>query len=224
MMISTDNRPCLFIVEDDDHARESIEDIVKSLPIPYRSFTSAESLLAEYNSSWHGGLVIDYHLRGMDGLELQRKLVDLGCRMPAILISGDIDVRAAVKAMNQGALTVLEKPYDLDQLTDSIQRAMALDSHHRKEQTAREKLERQLSQLTLRERQAMELLAECTPRKTIARQLGVSHRTAERLCAKVYEKTETDSPVALSRFLAASRSLSDDTSVLPSDTSHSDHS
>jgi FixJ family two-component response regulator len=211
MMISSDAKPCLFVVDDDDHARESIDDLVKSLQIPCRSFTSAESLLAEYNSSWHGGLLIDYHLRGMDGLELQQKLVDLGCRMPVILISGDIDVRSAVKAMNQGALTVLEKPYDLDQLLDAIRHALALDSHHREEQAAREKLERQLSQLTLRERQVMELLAECTPRKTIARQLGMSHRTAERLCAKVYEKTETDSPVALSRFLAASRNLNDGT-------------
>jgi FixJ family two-component response regulator len=216
MMASVDNSPRLYIVDDDEDACKSIEAIAKSVAISSRSFTSAELLLASYDKSWQGVLVIDYCLTGMNGLELQQSLLDRGCCLPVILISGYIGVRSAVQAMKLGALTVLEKPFNPDELIETIQIAMALDCRRRNERAAWERLELQLSRLTPRERQVMELLAECTPRKMIARQLGVSHRTAERLCARVYEKTGVDSPVALSRILAASRQSSKELPRYPS--------
>jgi FixJ family two-component response regulator len=159
------------------------------------------------DGSWRGCLLLDLRLGGMNGLELQRALRSLGCRIPVILISAHADIRSVVLAMNQGAITVLEKPYETDELTGAIRRAMDIDERQRQDEAAQEALKRQLSQLTARERRVMDLLAEGKPRKAIVCRLGVSLRTVERLCARVYEKTATDNPADLARLLIQVRDM-----------------
>jgi len=203
-------QPCVFVVDDDRSARESIEILVRSLNLPCRSFPSAERLLAAYDRDWQGCLLLDVRLPGMSGFDLLRDLTNRRCRLPVIVISAQIDVRSAVQAMVDGAMTVIEKPYPRDELTSAIQRALALDAERRAESANREQMEQRVAQLTPVERDVMELLSECTPRKTIARRLGVSQRTAERMCARVYQKTETESPVGLARLLLQVRRAGQD--------------
>lgn len=200
------NEPCLYAVDDDPETRRSIEILALSLRLPCQTFATAEQLLDAYDISWCGCLLIDLRLgNGMTGLELQKRLAAEGCRLPLILISAYVDVRSAVRAMHGGALTVLEKPYQNNELTDAIHLALKINAERREVDAKRDAVRDRIARLTEREQHVMEMLVGGIPRKTMARQLGCSMRTAARLCANVYEKMEMDTAAGLSQLVSVLR-------------------
>ncbi len=117
--------PVLFVVDDDPEARAGVAALATSMGIPCRTFASAEDFLGAYTHKWTGCALVDLRLGGMSGLELQARLAEDGSTLPVILISAHVDFVAAARAMNHGAVTVLEKPYQADDLADAIREAMA---------------------------------------------------------------------------------------------------
>ena len=99
----------------------------KLLGHPVWAFASAAEFLAAYDREQPGCLVLDVRMPGMTGLELQRRLADDGVNIPAVMISGHADVRIAVEAMMLGAVTLLEKPFRLDELLAHVRRALEKD-------------------------------------------------------------------------------------------------
>jgi len=117
--------PVLFVVDDDPEARAGVAALATSMGIRCRTFASAEDFLGDYTQKWIGCALVDLRLGGMNGLELQAKLAEGGSTLPVILISAHVDFVAAARAMSHGAITVLEKPYQADELADAIREAMA---------------------------------------------------------------------------------------------------
>ncbi len=181
--------------------------LASSLSIPCEQFASSEEFLERLAPTRPGCLLLDYRLDGTNGLDLQEELLRRGNTMPVILISAYADVSMAVRAMQNGALTVLEKPYRDDQLVEVIRRGLEMDSTSRQAVARRNLTEQRLNSLDDREREFMELMVTGTPNKNIARILSVSHRTADRIRATIYEKMGVESAAEVASLVAEVRAV-----------------
>ena len=114
----------LYAVDDNPSSRCHVAAVARSLGLPCQTYASAEELLDAYDSSWCGCLLIDLHLPGIDGLQLQQRLVTLGCVLPVIFVTGAADLFRAVRAMENGALMVLQEPCRAETLAAAIQKAL----------------------------------------------------------------------------------------------------
>jgi signal transduction histidine kinase len=114
----------LFVIDDDSASRAAVAALAASMKIKCEPFASAEEFLERYDSSLTGCALIDWHLGGMDGLQLQERLRALHSTLSVILVSADVNVPMAVRAMSNGALGVVEKPCDADGLGDLVHKAM----------------------------------------------------------------------------------------------------
>jgi signal transduction histidine kinase len=113
----------LFVVDDDTASRNAVAALAASMKMRCELFGSAEEFLDRYDPSWTGCALIDWHLKGMDGLQLQERLRALSSSLGVVMVSAYADVPMAVYAMKNGALGVLEKPYQCDDLADLLHEA-----------------------------------------------------------------------------------------------------
>jgi len=145
---------------------------------------------------------VGLHLRGTSGLELQERLARLGSKLPVVFLSGFADVPGVVRAMQQGAVTVLEKPCTVGRLLEGIRAALAQSAKNEAAGGARADVQARLDCLSERESLALEQIVAGSPNKTIARNLGVSRRTMDRIRASVFKKLGVSSAVQAARLVA----------------------
>jgi FixJ family two-component response regulator len=150
--------PTVFVVEDEPETRDSFVALISSMGLAVETFASGEDFLQGAEEGRQGCAVVDFCLAGMDGIELHRRLVAAGCKLPVILISAHLTVRAAVGALEQAVFRVLEKPYHDDELASAIQDAIAHDRTRRKQKLYRLDLEHRLESLAGRERRTLDLI------------------------------------------------------------------
>jgi two-component system, LuxR family, response regulator FixJ len=122
----TMSRGTLFVIDDDPKARKAVAALASSMRIACESFASAEEFLDRYDPSLTGCALVDYCLEGMDGLQLQERLQAMNSGLAVVLISAYADASLEVRAMNSGALAVIEKPYKNDDLADTVRSALDL--------------------------------------------------------------------------------------------------
>jgi FixJ family two-component response regulator len=202
--MNTDNKT-LFVVDDDPDACRSAAALASSMGIDCQAFSSAESFLESHDPSRPGCVLIDLRLGGMSGFDLQEQLAARGSTLPVIVISAYADVPATVRLMRKGALTVLEKPYQADELAEAIRLAFEVDDRGRETRARHRQAQRCIGKLSPRERDAMELIVAGKPNRWIARHLGVSPRTVDRLRAAVFRKMEVETAVELARIVGELR-------------------
>jgi len=195
--------PRIFIVEDDDAVRESLQLVLESLGHTVSAFASAGDFLATFNTDLAGCLVLDIRMPGMNGMELQRKLNDNNSMLPIIFVTGHGDVPMAVEAMQQGAFDFIQKPYREQQLLEKIERALALDKENRESLHQRQAILAHLQELTPREMDVLLLMVEGKANKVIAADLDISQRTVEIHRARVMEKLRANSLAHLVRMVLA---------------------
>src|SRR5438270_10642508 len=111
---------CVYIVDDDEAVRDSLLVLLESKAYAVRSFGSAPEFLTAAPSLPVGCLVADIRMPEMDGLELQRHLIDRSLQFPLIVITGHGDVPLAVRAMKAGAVDFIEKPFAAEVMLDSV--------------------------------------------------------------------------------------------------------
>jgi FixJ family two-component response regulator len=202
--------PTVYVVDDDPAARDSVAAMVSSKGLAVATFESAEEFLASYNRSHSGCLVADLRMDGMDGLQLQQRLIEKGIGLPVILISAFASVPTAVIAMNQGAVTFLEKPCGNHELWTNIRKAIDRDRQQRSEQAARDDVARRLVTLTQPERDVLECLRRGLMNKVIASKLDIGLRTVELRRANIMKKMEADSLANLLKTVMSSEPDQDD--------------
>ena len=194
------NALTVFIVDDDAAVRDALG---LSLGVRgYRTaiFADAESFLLAYRADWRGCILIDIRMPGLDGLTLQRRLLELGSKLPVIIMTGHGDVGSAREAFKSRAIDFLEKPLDHAKLIAAIDEALA------RNETAEQKVEREhafttlLATLTPREREVMELIVTGRHNREIADEMGISTRTVEVHKARVMQKLKVDSIAQLVRM------------------------
>jgi FixJ family two-component response regulator len=206
----TSQEPTVYIVDDDQGARESLSALVRSMGTRSETFASGEDFLANFDPGRPGCLVTDLRMLGMSGIELQEKLVVDGISLPVILITAHAETPLTVRAVKQGAVTVLEKPCRDYELVDAIRAAIAqdLEARSKSKQTACQRdFKERLASLTDDEQRVLELMVEGVANKVIARRVFVSIRTVESRRQRIFEKTQTGSLAELIRMVVETKSL-----------------
>ena len=191
----------VFVVDDDPAVRESVSALVSSAGLKVQVFSSAEAFLQDYQSDQPGCLVTDLRMLGMSGLDLLEKLQQSESPIPAILISAYADVPAAVRAMEAGAVTLLEKPCRQDQLMQAIQKALERDAAQRQVRSRKQEIKQRLATLTQEEYEVMQRMVAGKLNKVVANELLISLRTVETRRHKVLEKMQADSLAELVRMV-----------------------
>ncbi len=192
----------VFIVDDEADVREAVQLLIASAGLPAETYASAEAFLDAYQPDTPGCLVLDVRMPGMDGMVAQQTLRERGIDLPIIFISGHGDIPMAVRAVQEGALDFLEKPFNDDALLDCINRGLEQDRHSRAEAAERAEVEACLKTLTPREREVMDKLVEGKVNKIIARELDASTRTVEIHRARVLQKMAVANAAQLVRRVA----------------------
>lgn len=185
--------PTVFIVDDDEAVRDTLRQVVASLNIRVKTFAAPQLYLDAFDPSQPGCLVLDVRMPGMSGLELHETLISRGSTLPVIIITGYGEVSAAVRAMQQGAVDFLEKPFHNQTLIDLIQRCIQRDARDRQVEAARCEVSKKLSNLTPREREVLDLVVSGKSNKETARCLDISPKTVEVHRGRVMEKMEATS-------------------------------
>jgi len=198
----------VYVVDDDQAMRESLEFLLESLSLQVRSFSSAQDFLARYEpSACAACLLLDVRMPGMNGLDLQALLREKQIDLPVIIITAYADVPMAVRAMHQGAVDFLEKPFNEQQLLSCIETALARDSELQRTREQTQAVQDRLARLTPREREVMLLVVRGLLNKQIASELDLSMKTVEQHRARVMEKMEVGSLAALVRMAIAAELL-----------------
>jgi len=190
----------VFIVDDDAAVRDALG---LSLGVRgYRTaiFADAESFLQAYRTDWRGCILIDIRMPGMDGLALQKRLLELGCTLPVIVMTGHGDVGSAREAFKSRALDFLEKPLDQSKLIAAIDEALLRSETFQQEAETEHAFAALLATLTPREREVMEMIVAGRHNRDIADEMGISARTVEVHKARVMQKLKVDSIAQLVRL------------------------
>jgi FixJ family two-component response regulator len=178
----------VYVVDDDEAVRDSLQWLLEGRDYRVRCFDSAESFLTRYDPREVACLIVDIRMGGMTGLELQTRLIETHSPLPIVFITGHGDVPMAVDTMKKGAMDFIQKPFNEDQLVPLVERMLdhAKDSFALHQNAAsRVAL---MARLTLREAQVLERIVAGRLNKQIADDLGISIKTVEAHRANIMEK------------------------------------
>lgn len=193
--------PLAHVVDDDESMRTLWQWLMESRGIAARTYATAAAFLEAYRDEGTACLVLDLQLPDMSGLDLQRRLGELGVDIPVVFVTGHGDVPAAVSALKGGAVDFIEKPFDYRLAVRTVERAFDRDRENRERRARQAALDARLALLTEREREVMARVVEGRPNKAIAQDLDISVKTVEVHRAKVMEKIGADSVAELVQLM-----------------------
>ncbi len=205
----TEIQQTVYVVEDDEAVRDSLELLLKSDGKQVKPYPSATDFLGDYSEEMAGCIVLDIRMPGMDGMELQKKLNARHCLLPIIFVTGHGDVPLAVDAMKEGAVDFIQKPYREEALLEKIDAALEQDREQRKTLSERQEIVRKIRTLTPRETEIMERMIGGQANKVIAIELDISQRTVEIHRSRVMHKMGTHSLAHLVRMVLSVKDLID---------------
>ena len=197
-MASAESAGLVFIVDDDPAVGIALQRLLDSVGLRSEAFVRADEFLSRMPCNVPSCLIADVRMPRMSGLELQKALHG-ELEMPVIILSAHLDVRQAVRAMRGGAVTVIAKPFNDQDLLDAVQTALDQDAERRQQKRDRAQLAERYDTLTARQREVMALVVTGLTNKEIAARLGTSEKTIKIHRARVMQKMKAESLVALVR-------------------------
>ena len=175
------NKITIFLIEDDTSQIKSIESLLEFKGFVFQSFKNAMDFLTLSDISRPAVLVSDMRLPDLNGVELYKALTDRGEDIPIIFISGESSIQQSIDAMKQGAIEFLVKPFDINDLTNAIEKATRLE--HK-----RVNLKTLLKNLSPREKQVFDLLIQGLNNSELMKKINVSLPTAKQYKSEVMRK------------------------------------
>ena len=201
--------PVVHVIDDDDAARDSLTFLLRSAQIEVRSYETAPAFLATAKTVATGCIITDVRMPEMTGIELLRRLREMGADIPVIVITGHGDIPLAVEAMKYGAADFFEKPYDDEALLAAVRAALNRQEGAAQKAAELTALNERLATLSNRERQVLEGLVAGKPNKIIAFDYDISPRTVEIYRANVMTKMHAASLSELVRMALIAGILDD---------------
>src|SRR5277367_4857893 len=190
----------VFVIDDDPSMRAALEDLITSVRLDVRLFTSPQEFLHSNPQDVLGCLVLDVRLPGLSGLTFQKELAKAGIALPVIFITGHGDIPMSVRAMKAGAVEFLTKPFHEQDLLDAIYAGIERDRARRRVALIAIGLRERYAALTEREREIMALVVIGRPNKQIAAELNLSEMTVKVHRGQVMRKMKAASLPALVRM------------------------
>ena len=190
----------VYVVEDDDALRDSLCWLIESAGYSVAAYSSAESFLAYLEPEGGDCLVLDVRMPGMNGIELQERLIRNRRHIPIIFITGHGDVPMAVSAIKRGAYDFIEKPFQDQDLLSRIETVMKADPRALADRERQHVVATRLSMLSQREREVMERVVDGKSNKCIAKELGITVKTVEAHRARMMGKLDVGSVAELVRL------------------------
>jgi two-component system response regulator FixJ len=185
--------PIIYVIDDDDAVRQSLEFLLRTAGIETRGFESGKAFLEVLPQIRSGCILTDVRMPNITGIDLLRHVKEFNPDLPVIVITGHGDISLAVDAMKLGAVDFLEKPFDDDQLLAAVHSALSQDADTGKRKAELTGIHDKLAALSNRERQVLEGLVAGNANKTIAFDLGISPRTVEIYRANLMTKMAANS-------------------------------
>jgi RNA polymerase sigma factor (sigma-70 family) len=195
--------PTVFVVDDDSSTRELLSWLMRREGLAAELFPDASSFLERYAPDRPGCLVLDLNLPGMDGLDLQHYLKRSGVTLPVIFLSGGADVPKAVRAVKEGAIDFIEKPFDYKRVVALVRECIERDARSRSGLQHRRRCAERLAQLSQREREVLDLVVAGRINREIAEILDISVKTVEAHRSRLMEKLEVSSVAELVQAVVA---------------------
>lgn len=182
------NENTVFIVDDDPGVRDALGLLLSLHGYRTAFFADADAFLRALNDGLRGCILLDIRMPGMDGLTLQKTLLERGCALPVLVITGHGDVDSARAAFRLQAVDFLEKPLQEEQLVSAIEEAFARQAVDHQDTHAQADYVQREASLTPREREVMLLVVAGRHNREIAVDLGISTRTVEVHKGRMMEK------------------------------------
>ena len=192
----------VFLVDDDPAVIRSLGRVLREDGWEVETFDSAEAFLARSSPERYGCLVLDVSMRGIDGLELQRRLRETGQSLPIVFLTGSGDIPMSVRAVKAGAADFLSKPVTSAALIHAVRTAVEQDAANRQLHGERAELERRLATLTPREREVLVAVAKGRLNKQIAGDLGIVEQTVKFHRARIMERMQARTAAELMHIAA----------------------
>jgi two-component system, LuxR family, response regulator FixJ len=183
----------IYLVGQDVAFSESLAQAECAWNVRIERFDDAETFLHKQASLPLGCIITEQDLPGMTGLEFQQKLKSQHSTTPIIFLSQIHSLQVAVKAMENGALTFLEKPVSQTDLCLYVKRALQFISEHKQDSENRKELRERFAALTAEERRVLENILDGVPNKTIATKLDIGLRTVELRRSNIMKKINAQS-------------------------------
>src|SRR4026208_872499 len=187
----------VFVIDDDESIREALKSLIRSVGLGVETFASAHEFLQSSRPDVPACLILDVRMPGLSGLDLQRDLTAANIHIPIIFITGHGDIPMSVRAMKDGAVEFLTKPFRDQDLLDAIHQALDSDRAASEQRAKAAELRRRYESLTPREREVMQQVVRGLLNKQIANELGASEVTIKMHRGQVMHKMRAESVVEL---------------------------
>jgi FixJ family two-component response regulator len=178
----------VYVVDDDEAVRDSLQWLLEGKDYRVRCFDSAESFLSRYDAREVACLIVDIRMGGMTGLDLQNRLIERQSPLPIVFITGHGDVPMAVDTMKKGAMDFIQKPFKEEALVSLVERMLEQAKTTFAEHQLTASRDALLAKLTSREAQVLERIVAGRLNKQIADDLAISIKTVEAHRANIMEK------------------------------------
>jgi FixJ family two-component response regulator len=187
-------------VDDDPSVRRGLERLIRSVGWKAETFGSAQEFLECPRTEPPSCVVLDLQLPGLSGLDLQKRMADLGLFTPIVFLTGHGSIPASVQAMKAGAIEFLTKPVDEQDLLKAIEEAIERDRRTRQQHADMRDLRDRYESLTAREQEVMQQVVAGLLNKQIAAELGITEDTVKFHRGHIMRKMRADSLADLVRM------------------------
>ena len=184
------HKPCAYVVDDDPSVCRSVKRLLQTADIDVEVFTSAQDFLVHESYVRPSCLILDVQMPSMNGIDLQDKLASKKINMPIIFVSGHATIPMSVRAIKQGAINFLEKPYDSDVLMAEIEKCIELDVRITENDNELSSIKARLDTLTSREKEVYDHIITGQLNKQVAAELGVCEKTIKVHRASILKKMQ----------------------------------